>query len=408
MEAAHRLTYKVAMVTRGRLIFLVTEDWYFWSHRLPMARAARDAGFEVAVATRVGAHGERIRAEGFALHPLRWRRRKLGPAASLAAIVEIARLYRRERPILVHHVALKAALLGGIAAMLAGVPAVVSMIAGTGYLASAGGLRARALASLMHVMWPPLLLRRRCRVIVQNEEDRADLVALRPAAAARIAVIAGSGVDLARFQPAPLPPEPPVVVAYAGRMIAIKGVATLVAAQQSLQRQGLAIRLVLAGEPDRENPSAIDAATLAGWAALPGVAWLGHQDDVRPVWAACHIAALASHGGEGLPKSLLEAAATARPIVATDVPGTRAIARAGENALLVPPGDVAALAAALGDLARDPEKRRRFGAASRDIVEQGFSNAAVGAATVALYGTLLDEVAASGAGKNASLRPSRR
>src|SRR5208282_6818691 len=118
---------------KRRLIFLVTEDWYFWSHRLPMARAARKAGFEVAVATRVTAHGERIRKAGFALHALNWRREELGPWASLKAIIEIYRLYRRERPVLVHHVALKPAFLGGIAALLARVPAMVSMIAGAGY-----------------------------------------------------------------------------------------------------------------------------------------------------------------------------------------------------------------------------------------------------------------------------------
>src|SRR5579863_3679862 len=110
---------------RPKLIFLVTEDWYFCSHRLPMARAARDSGFNVAVATRVAAHGEIIRVEGFTVHPLRWKRRALGPFASLAAIAEIRRLYRRERPLIVHHVALKPALLGGIAARLAGVPIVV-------------------------------------------------------------------------------------------------------------------------------------------------------------------------------------------------------------------------------------------------------------------------------------------
>ena len=139
---------------RPKLIFLVTEDWYFWSHRLPMARAARDAGFDVAVATRVKAHGERIRGEGFALHPLSWRREALGPWASLAAIVEIYRLYRRERPFLVHHVAQKAALLGGVAALFARVPAVVALHRGRGLCrrdaASAGAAdrrrRARAIA----------------------------------------------------------------------------------------------------------------------------------------------------------------------------------------------------------------------------------------------------------------------
>ncbi len=391
-------------MAHAKLIFLVTEDWYFWSHRLPMARAARQAGFDVAVATRVTAHGGRIRAAGFALHPLSWRRRSIGPAASLAAIAEIYRLYRRERPLIVHHVALKPALLGGIAALLARVPGVVSMIAGGGYLASAGSLRARLVAQATRMLWPFVLLRRGCRVIVQNEEDRRDLAALRPGAAWRIAVIEGSGIDLARYRPVP-EPVGAIVFAYAGRMIAIKGVETLVAAHQMLRARGLDVGLVLAGAPDPENPSAIDDATLARWRTLPGIAMLGHVDDIAPVWEGAHVAVLASLGGEGLPKSLLEAAAMGRPIVATNVPGTRAIARHGVNALLVPPGNAAALADALETLARDQALRHRFGAASRRIVEEGFSDEAVGAATLSLYRALTEEL---GAGKNESIRPSSR
>jgi glycosyltransferase involved in cell wall biosynthesis len=413
MAGARPLAYKRAMAsaggTRGKLIFLVTEDWYFWSHRLPMARAARDAGFAVAVATRVAAHGERIRAEGFALHPLRWRRARRGIGASLAAVIEISRLYRREQPLVVHHVALKAALLGAVAARIARVPAVVSMIAGAGYLASSTRRGPRLVARLLGRLWPVLLLRRGNRVIVQNDADCAALAARRPDAAWRIAIIPGSGVDLAHFRPVPEPPSPPLVVAYAGRMIAIKGVAELVAAHALLRRRGLAIRLVLAGAPDPENPSAIDPATLAHWAALPDVAWLGHQDDVRALWREAHVAVLASHGGEGVPKSLLEAAAMGRPIVATDIPGTRSIARNGVNAVLVPPGDVAALADAIAALAADPERRRRYGAASRAIVAEGFTDEAIGAATAALYDALLDEVGAgSGPGKKLSIRPSNR
>ena len=373
-----------------KLIFLVTEDWYFWSHRLPMARAARAAGFTVSIATRVAAHGDKIRAEGFALHPLRWRRRSLGPWASLAAIIEITRLYRRERPLIVHHVALKPALLGGIAARLAGVPAVVSMIAGAGYLASAAGWRARLIGRLAGRLWPFLLLRPQNRVIVQNEEDRQSLLALRPTAAAQIVVIPGSGVDLDRFRPAPEPP-PPVTALYAGRMIAIKGVGQLVAAQQRLQRRGLDLRLTLLGAPDPENPSAIARATLEEWQRLPGITWLGHQEDVRGALAAAHIAVLASLGGEGLPKTLLEAAAMGRPIVATDVPGTRRIAQDGVNAILVPPGDEAALAEALAALAGDGERRRRLGAASRQLAEDGLSDRAIAAATEALYRALMAE-----------------
>jgi glycosyltransferase involved in cell wall biosynthesis len=376
---------------RAKLIYLVTEDWYFWSHRLPMARAAQRAGFDVAVATRVAEHGERIRAEGFALHPLGWRRRDIGPWASLRATAEIYRLSSRERPLLVHHVALKPAVLGSTAALLAGVPAVVNAVTGVGFVASSPSLRARLLRRPMDFALARLLERGNSRIIVQNADDRALLLSLRTGADDRVVVIRGSGVDTAHFRATPEPPASPVVVGYAGRLLADKGLAALIEAQQSLRRRGSDLRLMLAGAPDPENPSSIDAATLAAWQALPGVTWLGEVDDIRTLWSKAHIAVLASRR-EGLPKSLLEAAAMGRPLVATNVPGCREIARDGENALLVPPDDAAALAAALERLAGDAALRRRFATASRALVEGELAADAVGAATLACYLSLLQEL----------------
>jgi glycosyltransferase involved in cell wall biosynthesis len=371
--------------TKRKLIFLVTEDWYFWSHRLPMARAAQQAGFDVAVATRVTAHGDRIAAAGFRLLPMRWRREEIGLFASLGAIIEIYRLYRRERPFMVHHVAHKAAILGAVAALLARVPRMVSFIAGVGYMGTSRSRHAQLVGAAARLLWAVLLLRRHCRVIVQNDDDRAVIEALRPGAADRIVVIRGSGVDLDHFQPLPEPPEPPVTAAFVGRMIAIKGVATLVEAQRLLHADGIALQLLLAGTPDLANPSSFDEATLRDWSNRPGVVWYGHSEDVREVWASAHIAALASNGGEGVPKTLLEAAAVGRAIVATDVPGNRDIARNGVNAILVPPGDARALADALKSLASDPAKRRIYAVAGRKLAAEGFSEEAVSAATVALY-----------------------
>jgi glycosyltransferase involved in cell wall biosynthesis len=382
--------------TKPKLIFLVTEDWYFWSHRLPMARAAQEAGFDVAVATRVTAHGARIEGAGFRLHPLRWKREQLGPTASLAAIVEIYRLYRRERPFIVHHVAQKAALIGGIAALLARVPGVVSIIAGIGYVGTSGSRHARVIGTVSRLLWPILLLRRNGRVIVQNDDDRGAIVALRPAAAASVVIIPGSGVDLEYYRPLPEPPEPPVTAAYVGRMIAIKGVATLVAAQQQLRRTGVALNLLLVGMSDSANPTAVDEATLREWSRLPGITWCGHREDVRAIWGEAHIAVLASYGGEGLPKTLLEAAAIGRAIAATDVPGTRDIAQDGVNAILAPPGDADALAEAMRRLATDPARRRAYAAAGQQLVAERFSEAAIVAATVALYRALSRALGGSG------------
>jgi glycosyltransferase involved in cell wall biosynthesis len=367
-----------------KLLYLVTEDWYFWSHRLPMARAALAAGFQVGVATRVDAHGERIRAEGFALHPLRWRRGDFGPVAGLRAIAEIHRLYRRERPDLVHHISVKPAVYGGLAAFAARIPAVVSSLTGMGYSLASAGLGARVARLPMGLALRLLLAWRRSVLVVQNEAHRAMLLALAPKAADRVVVIRGSGVDTRHFAALPDPSARPIAIGFVGRLLADKGVRVLIDAYRRLLARGAAVRLVLAGVPDPESPTSISGAEIEDWLTLSGVTWLGQVSDVRQVWAEAHIAVLPSFH-EGLPKSLLEAAACARPIVATDIPGCREVAIPGLNALLVPVGDAPALADAVERLARDDDLRRRLGVASRSVVEPNLSALRIGAETVALY-----------------------
>ncbi|WP_051340391.1 glycosyltransferase family 4 protein [Azospirillum halopraeferens] len=373
---------------RPKLLYLVTEDWYFWSHRLPMARAARDAGFDVAVATRVDAHGPRIEGEGFRLLPLPWRRRSVNPAGALADVAAIARLYRRERPDIVHHVSLKPVVLGGLAAAAAGVPAVVNALTGLGSAFGRGSVKARLAGAAARPLLGAVLRRRNSVTVLQNGDDRDHLVATGLAVAERCRVIRGSGIDTVRYAVLPEPPEPPVTVGFVGRLLADKGVRPLVEAQQHLRAEGLDVALILAGTPDPENPTAIRPDEVERWRALPGVELAGHVEDVRTVWARSHIAALPSRR-EGLPKSLLEAAACGRAIVATDVPGCREVAHAGENALLVPPDDAAALAGAIATLARDPDLRRRFAAAGRRLVESDMAAERVGARTLDLYRSLL-------------------
>jgi glycosyltransferase involved in cell wall biosynthesis len=380
-SAAHR--------ERPTLIYLVTEDWYFWSHRLPMARAARAAGFDVAVACRVRSHGERIREEGFTLHPLSWNRGDLGPIRTLRDVLEIARLYRRRRPAIVHHVAMRPVVLGSLAAAAAGVPCVVNALTGLGFLFTSPSLKARLLRLPVALALRLLLNRRRSRVVLQNSDDRAYLERIGLIAPEKAVTIRGSGIEVERFRPLPEPADGVVTVAYVGRMIEDKGVRTLVEAVRRVRARGIALRLVLAGSPDYDNPGSLTEAELRRWADDPMIEWVGHIEDVRSVWARSHVAALSSRR-EGLPKSLLEAAACGRPIVATNVPGCREIARRGENAILVPPDDPDALGEALVTLARDAELRRRYGMASRRIVLSDLSADRVGAAIVAVYKDLLD------------------
>ena len=392
-RSADRTGAALPQEPRPRLLFLVTEDWYFWSHRLPVARAARDAGFEVVIATRVQDHGERIRAEGFRLHALPWRRRGDGVFGAGCALAAIAALYRRERPDIVHHVALKPVLFGAAAARLAfprgaGRPMQIAAVTGLG-----SGLNP---ASRLGELARPVLgraLRFACaggRVIVQNPEDSVALAGL-GVAPARIVLIRGSGVDTGYFMTLPEPPEPPVRVALVARMLRSKGILDAVAAVRLLRAQGAAIELSLAGPTDPDNRDSLDAAALAALAAEPGVEWLGPVADVRTVWRRAAIAVLPSTYGEGVPKALLEAAACGRPIVGYDVPGVREVVRTGETGLLVTPHDVEALAAALGALAADPPRRRVMGRAGRALVEREFADERIAGETLALYRALLHE-----------------
>ena len=372
---------------RPKLIYLVTEDWYFLSHRLPMARAARDAGFEVVVATRLSDGRAAIEAEGFRVAPLDWKRGGWNPFAELCAVAAVRNLYRSERPDIVHHVAMKPVLEGSLAAWLAGVPTAVNALTGLGYLFTGKQGLARVLGPAVRYALKLLLGRgRRWRLVMQNPDDLDLLVSRGIVARERAVLIPGSGVDLAKFSPSPEPPGTPSA-ALVARMLWDKGVGELVEAARILKSRGIAVRVRLVGPLDQENPAAIPRATLEQWVAEGVAEWTGPVKDVAGLWRETSIAVLPSYR-EGLPKALLEAASCGRPMIAADVPGCREIVRHEETGILVPPRDPKALAEALARLAADQGLRRRLGAAARKTAEKRFYDKVIADATVELYRAL--------------------
>ncbi len=369
-------------LTGKTVLYLVTEDWYFWSHRLPFARAARDSGARVIVASRMAAHRDRILAEGFEAADIPFDRSGLNPLRDLKTLRAILSLYRREKPDLVHHVAMKPVLYGGIAAALAKVPAVINAMAGLGFLFIANGLKIRMIRPVVEWSFRKLGNRRNTVLIVQNGDD-ADLFADRIGVARdRIRVIRGSGVDIDRFRPGPEAEGVPVAVCVS-RMLWDKGIGELVEAARILQQRGVSIRIRLVGPTDA-NPASIPVATLKAWQDSGMVEVAGPSDDIPGAYRGAHIAVLPSYR-EGLPKSLLEGAACGRPVVATDVPGCREICRDGETGIRVPLKSVAPLADALQRLAEDAGLRRKLGDGARRAVETEFAEAIVVAETMALY-----------------------
>ncbi len=369
-----------------KLLFLVTDDRYFMSHRLPMARAAVAAGFEVHVGTRVKAYGAAIRAEGFITHDLPWEKLKRSPLDMIKDIWAIRRLYQSLKPDLVHHIALVPVMFGQMAATGLDI-ATVNTIAGLGSGFIGRDLKGKLLKTGLVLALRTLLARHQSLTVVQNEDDRLALQSI-GVPQDHIRLVAGSGVDTDQLKPLP-EPEGPITVGVAARMLEDKGIRPLVEAQALLHRKGLDIRLLLAGDYDPTNLSAIQMDDLQAFGRQPGVEWLGHVDNIAGFWARCHIAALPSRR-EGLPKALLEASALGRPLIATDVPGCRDVARDGETGLLVPVDDAKALAEAIEILAGDAALRRKMGDAGRRRVEKTFSSSAIGTEIAAIYRDMVE------------------
>jgi glycosyltransferase involved in cell wall biosynthesis len=367
-----------------KIVFFITEDWAFLSHRLPLAQACRDVGWQVVIATHVTDKADVILREGFLLEPLPLDRGGLNPLREAKAVLALMRVLRRHRPDILHCVALKPVLYGNLAARLVGQQATVSALAGMGYAYTGNDRKARLLRLVLTPLLRLLLRRKRHHVIVQNQDDRDLLLAIGATTAPQITLIPGSGVDLAALPALPPPDNQPLIFALVARMLADKGVREAVAAVATVNRNGRRAVLWLVGVPDPHNPSVILEPELRQWEATGNVRWLGHQTDIAQIWAKADVALLPSYR-EGMPKALLEAAACARPIITTDVVGCREVIDDGVEGFIRPARASLGLSEAMTALIDDPLLRHRMGAAARKRAERRFGQERVVAAHLAIY-----------------------
>lgn len=376
------------MTGRPRLLYLITEDWYFWSHRLDLARAARDAGFDVTIATRVTDHGKQIQGEGFHLIPISLFRRSRNPLRELRAIAELVGVYRCVRPHLVHHVAMKPILYGSLAAWVVQVPATLNAFAGLGYLFTNSERQRGGLHWLMTVALRAVIGRSGSTVLFQNEADRDELVQTGIVRLSHTRVIAGSGIDVTAFSVKPSPQGTPLVV-LPSRMLWDKGVGEFVQAARELKGKGVDARFVLVGRCDEDNPADIGSEQLARWVGEGMIEWWGHRNDMLAVYEGATLVVLPSYR-EGLPKVLLEAAACGKAIIATDVPGCRDIVKDGVNGVLVPPRDSSILAMSIANLLLDPHTREAMGVRSREMAVAKWAGPRISEQVLGLYHELLN------------------
>lgn len=372
---------------RPKILFLITEDWYFWSHRLPIARKAKEEGYSVVIATRIHKHGDMIHNEGFKLIPLKLKRRSKNIFKEIRNFIEIINLYKNEKPDIAHHVGIKPVLYGSWAAKIAGVPSVINAFAGLGFVFIAKGKKSDVLRRIVEIAYRSAFFHKKAVGIFQNPEDLKKFVDLGIVKRNNTVLIKGSGVNTSVFRYLPERNSMPKVV-LASRMLWDKGVSEFVNAAKIINKNGTKCRFILVGSPDPENPMSIPEEKLTQWDKEGVVEWWGHRNDIPDIFEQANIVSLPSYR-EGLPKVLLEAASCGRPIVATDVPGCKEIVRNNDNGYLVPPYESILLAEAFLKLIHNPELRRRMGKRSREIVEAEFTEERIVKQTMDLYQKLL-------------------
>jgi glycosyltransferase involved in cell wall biosynthesis len=375
------------------VVLFANTDWYLYNFRRSLAQALQRKGYEVLLLSPPGPYGDKLRALGLRWEPLPMDRRSLNPLREMRLLWHLVRLFSRERPLLVHSFTIKCAVYGSIAARLAGVRSRINAVAGMGYVFISDEWRARLLRPIVRLLMRAALAGRNARLILQNKDDVELFERARLLDARNIRLIRGSGVDCARFTPANSPDVQRAGesrVLLAARLLRDKGVAEFVQAARILRAQDRRVRFLLAGTPDLGNPASIPVDTIRGWVGKGLVDWLGHVDDMPALLATVDVVTLPSYR-EGLPKSLIEAAACGLPLVATDVPGCREVIRDGEDGLLVPVRDGVALAAAIARLIDNPELAKRLGAAAREKALAEFDERIVIDRTMAVYRELLGE-----------------
>ena len=359
-----------AMGPARRLLFIVNVDWFFCSHRLPIAIEAIKRGYEVHIATEVTNRGDELQRQGLHVHPISIRRGYGSVRGEIATLRQLIRVCRKVRPDIAHLITIKPVLLGSFAARFAAVPSVVAAISGQGFVSLAEGWRARLRRSLVATLYWLAFRRSGLTVIFQNKTDQASLSQMARLSDDQCALIRGSGVDLNLFSERPLPDGPPCAL-MACRLLTDKGVWEFVQAAEDLKSKGFPGRFVLVGDIDPDNPASLTQDDVDTIRRTGAVELWGHREDMASVLPEAHVVVLPSYR-EGLPKVLVEAAACGRAVVTTDVPGCRDAITPDETGILVPARSTADLADAMHRLLTDPAAIRSMGRKSRELAETAF------------------------------------
>ncbi|NVK18618.1 MAG: glycosyltransferase family 4 protein [Methylocystaceae bacterium] len=365
-----------------KALIVVAEDWSFLSHRVPLARALNEDGFNVTIACRLSTHQKTIEDMGFHTVGLELARESISPSSAIKTIRALARLYKDQKPDVIVHSSLFLSFLGSLAGLVSGYHKNVNLITGLGFVFISNSLKAKLVRMAVKFWFRIFARMKSIAVVVQNQDDKEIFAKLGFKQGSTLHVIRGSGVDDQAYVPTDKEPKQ-AQVTFVGRILWAKGVEELVEAARLLKAKGKLPKIVLVGEPDPGNPQSATEDDILNWTKDGLVESWGRRSDIADIYQQSTIAILPSWR-EGLPKSLLEAAACGLPMITTDVPGCREIVTHEENGLLVPLKSAQGLADAIERLMNDRVLRQRLGRNARKLVETELNQKAIGQQTLAV------------------------
>ncbi len=353
-----------------KLFIVVNVDWFFLSHRKNIAVAAKEAGYAVTIITNFT--GRQNEIEGLGLKAINLPLTRTGKSLleGLKVILFLKKLYKSEKPDIVHHVGMKVMLFGILAARLSHTPNIINAISGTGMLFASNSIPAKIVLSLLKCS-----SKNSFKYIFQNYDDRASFENKGISKTEQAVMIKGSGVNLNdyKFVPEAEKNNSLIKIVFTGRMLESKGVLVLVDAARLLkEKYNGKIQFLLCGALD-ENPESLTQSDMDSLCDGEYIKWLGFQKDIYSVLKSCHIMCFPSFYMEGLPKSIIDAEASGLPIITTDWVGCRDTVQNGYNGFLVPPKDSSSIAEKISLLIDNPNLRIEMGQNARSFAEKNFS-----------------------------------
>jgi glycosyltransferase involved in cell wall biosynthesis len=367
-----------------KIVLFANTDWYLYNFRLSLAETIKAKGHKLVLLSPRGPYVQKLKEMGYSWKEVKLNRKGFNPYEEIKTILTVRSIYKIEKPDLVHHFTIKCVIYGSIAGKILGVRKIINSITGLGFIFLNDNFRTRSIRWFVKAFYRISL--KNTEVVFQNEDDCDLFINNHLVKQEQVTIIPGSGVDTDKFKPEKEPEGIPTVILI-GRMLRDKGIFEFIEAARLINQSKIQARFILVGDIDAGNPASLTKELLQDWVHKGIAEWWGWSDDVVNIYHQASIVCLPSYR-EGISKTLIEAGASGKPLIASNVPGCRQIIVDGKNGFLVPQKNVGALVKALVKLISNPELRKVMGINSREIIVQKFSSKTINGQTINLYESL--------------------